>query len=216
MVIVGAKGLAKEVLGIFAQQNRLDDLFFFDDISLDLPPMLFNRFPLLRSVEEIKKTFAATQDNTFTLGLGNPIYREKFTRLLTEAGGELTSVIAPNTAIGTFGNSIGKGCTILAGAVITNGVTIGTGVLINPLCSISHDATIGNFVEMSPGVRVTGHCSIGNYSVLGTNAVVLPKVTLGENVIVGAGAVVTRDVPDNTMVVGIPAVVKKKLSPLQR
>jgi acetyltransferase-like isoleucine patch superfamily enzyme len=42
----------------------------------------------------------------------------------------------------------------------------------------------------------------------------LPKVSIGSNVIVGAGSVVTKDVPDNVMVVGIPAKIVKELTPL--
>ena len=38
---------------------------------------------------------------------------------------------------------------------------------------------------------------------------------IGKNVIIGAGSVVTKDVPDNCMVVGIPAKIKKELTPLQ-
>lgn len=215
MVIVGAKGLAKEVLEIFAQRNQLDRIYFFDNISDDIPPILFGRFPVIRTIDLLKKTFDSINDNSFTLGLGNPVYRKRMAELLSSAGGKLTSAISVKSEIGSFGNSIGEGCTIMSGSVVTNGVTIGTGVLVNPLCSISHDSKLGDFVELSPGVRVTGHCTIGKYSVLGTNAVVLPRVTLGKNVIVGAGAVVTQNIPDNSLVVGVPAVVKKKLTPLQ-
>ncbi|HEY0654419.1 MAG TPA: acetyltransferase [Chryseosolibacter sp.] len=214
MVIVGAKGLAKEVLEIFAQRNQLDRIYFFDNISDDVPPILFGRFPVIRTIDLLKKTFDSLQDNSFTLGLGNPSHRKRLTDLLSEAGGKLSSAISIKAEIGSFGNLIGDGCTIMSGSVITNGVTIGKGVLVNPLCSISHDSKIGDFVEMSPGARITGHCVVGTYSVLGTNAVILPKVTVGENVIVGAGAVVTQNVPPNSLVVGVPAVIKKKLDPL--
>lgn len=40
---------------------------------------------------------------------------------------------------------------------------------------------------------------------IGADAKILPRVTVGENAVVGAGAVVTKDVPANTVVVGVPA-----------
>lgn len=40
---------------------------------------------------------------------------------------------------------------------------------------------------------------------IGTSATILCGVTIGENAIVGAGSVVTRDVPDNSVVAGVPA-----------
>lgn len=40
---------------------------------------------------------------------------------------------------------------------------------------------------------------------LGAGAIVLPGVTVGENSVVAAGAVVSKDVPDNTVVGGVPA-----------
>ena len=44
------------------------------------------------------------------------------------------------------------------------------------------------------------------------NSILLPVVTIGKNSIVGAGSIVTKDVPDNTIVVGNPAKVIKKTS----
>lgn len=46
---------------------------------------------------------------------------------------------------------------------------------------------------------------IGNDVWIGGNCIILPGVTIGNNVIIGAGAVVTKDVPDNSLVVGVPA-----------
>lgn len=46
---------------------------------------------------------------------------------------------------------------------------------------------------------------------IGTNATILPGVTIGEGSVVGAGSVVTKAVPPNTVVVGVPARVLKKI-----
>jgi len=47
---------------------------------------------------------------------------------------------------------------------------------------------------------------------IGTNATILCGLTIGENAIVGAGAMVTRDVLDDTIVVGNPARVIRKIT----
>ncbi|MFK2395474.1 DapH/DapD/GlmU-related protein [Bacteroides fragilis] len=45
---------------------------------------------------------------------------------------------------------------------------------------------------------------------LGEGVAVMPGVTIGENSVIGANAVVTKDIPDNSIAVGIPAKVIKQ------
>ena len=52
---------------------------------------------------------------------------------------------------------------------------------------------------------------IGNDVWIGGNVTILPGLTIGNNVVIAAGAVVTKDVPDNSLVGGIPAKLIKKL-----
>lgn len=51
---------------------------------------------------------------------------------------------------------------------------------------------------------------IGKYTWLGQNSVVMPGVTIGRHCIIGANAVVTKDVPDYSVVVGVPAKIIKQ------
>jgi sugar O-acyltransferase (sialic acid O-acetyltransferase NeuD family) len=213
MLIVGAKGFAKEVLEVLHQLNQLENIVFYDDVNTDTPTLLYGQFPILKSISEAENYFKTT-DNQFTIGIGNPVLRKKLCDKFIAIGGVFSSTISPRASIGNFGNTIGNGSNVMTGTVITNDVIINKGVLINLNCTVGHDCIVGEFVELSPGVHVSGNCVIGDYSVLGTNATVLPKVKIGKNVIVGAGSVVTKDLPDNCVAVGIPAKVIKELPEL--
>ncbi|MEQ1554449.1 MAG: NeuD/PglB/VioB family sugar acetyltransferase [Ferruginibacter sp.] len=202
MLIIGAKGFAKEVLEIFHQQNKLDNIFFYDDVTNDIGDKLYN-FHILKSEKDVATLFK--NDNRFTIGIGNPVTRAILYEKFLQLGGKFISTISPFAVIGNYGNVIEEGCNIMTGTIITNDVSIKRGCLINLNSTVGHDTTIGEFTELSPGVSISGNCIIGSFCNIGTNATILPKVVLGNNVIVGAGAVVVKDVADGETVVGIPA-----------
>ena len=53
--------------------------------------------------------------------------------------------------------------------------------------------------------------SIGNDVWIGGNVTILPGVSIGSNVVVAAGSVVTKDIPDNSLVAGVPARIMREL-----
>ncbi|OFR68687.1 maltose acetyltransferase domain-containing protein [Corynebacterium sp. HMSC078H07] len=63
---------------------------------------------------------------------------------------------------------------------------------------------------LSPESEVPGLHTLLNLE-YGRNVTVLPGVTVGKNCVVGAGSLVTRDVPDNSLVLGSPGRVVRKL-----
>lgn len=90
-------------------------------------------------------------------------------------------------------------------------VNIGNNVMIGPnvdIYTVNHPMTAqGRRDYMGKGYPVT----IGNDVWIGGKVSIVPGVTIGNNVVVAAGAVVTKDVPDNSLVGGVPAKVIKKL-----
>jgi acetyltransferase-like isoleucine patch superfamily enzyme len=89
------------------------------------------------------------------------------------------------------------------------GITIEDGVLIAPKVSLLSEGH-----PVSPESRHSlkvGHIHIKKNAWIGANATILPGITIGENAVVAAGAVVSNDVPDNTIVGGIPAKILKNI-----
>tara|TARA_B110000503_G_C7076236_1_gene383037 strand:- start:318 stop:950 length:633 start_codon:yes stop_codon:yes gene_type:complete len=208
MLIVGAKGFAIEVLEILHQQNKTENLVFYDDVNDDINGLLYNQFNILKSEIEAKKYFDLI-DNQFTIGIGNPILRKKMYDKFTKMGGKFTSTISKHAKIGSFDVKFGQGVNVLEQAIFSNSCSIGNGVIIYYNVIITHDCKIGNFVELSPNSTILGNVTISDYTHIGAGATILPNVKIGKNVIVAAGSVVTKDLPDNCMVAGVPAIIKK-------
>jgi acetyltransferase-like isoleucine patch superfamily enzyme len=83
-------------------------------------------------------------------------------------------------------------------------------------------------VEIQEDVQVGSHCSIYSWSTIddkkgkviikksakiGTHSVIMPGVTIGENAVIGACSFVAKDIDDNTVAMGVPAKVIRKLKP---
>lgn len=212
MIIIGAKGFAKEVLEVLHQLNQTDNVVFFDDVNTDAPEKLYGKFHCIKTETELLSFVEKTGDRRFTLGLGNPKHREFLSMKFKEIGLQLVSTISPKSTIGHYDVEIGQGVNCMSGSIITNSISIGEGCLINLNCTIGHDSILEEYVELSPGVHISGNCRIGRSVVIGTNATVLPKVTIGAGSIIGAGAVVTKDIPSFSLAVGVPAKVIESLS----
>lgn len=214
MLIVGAKGFAKEVLEVVHQLNQLDQLVFYDDVNVETPEKLFGQFPILKTVEQAS-IYLKTIDNKFTIGVGNPVLRKKLYDKFTALGGQFTATISPLAILGSYNVKIGEGVNILSGTTFSNSVYIGRGCLIYYNSIVTHDCTISDFVEISPNVTMLGRCSIASFTQIGANSTILPDVKIGKNVIIGSGSVVTKNVPDNCMAFGVPAKIIKELNPLE-
>jgi serine O-acetyltransferase len=88
------------------------------------------------------------------------------------------------------------------------GVVIGETSEIGNNVTIYHMATLGGIapsINSNEQRQVKRHPTLGDYVVVGSGAQILGPVIIGTHAKIGANAVVTKDVPENAVMVGIPA-----------
>jgi maltose O-acetyltransferase len=102
------------------------------------------------------------------------------------------------------------GCVVLDAAV----VTLGRHVKLGPCCKLFTPQHPLDYIERRKPQEVARPITIGDDTWLGGNVTVCPGVTIGQRCIIAAGSVVIRDIPDDCLAAGNPAVVKRKLTNL--
>lgn len=150
---------------------------------------------LLQFVKAYDEAIAATGSNDL---------REQKSALLTSYGLPLATIVHPTAFVSPFAK-LGKGCTVLAHAVVHTNASVGTGCIINTGAVVEHDCTVGDFANISPKASMAGHTKIGEKSFLGIGCTIIDEIKVGKKTIIGAGAVVIRNVPDGATAAGVPA-----------
>lgn len=115
-------------------------------------------------------------------------------------------VIQGKTGPVRIGNRADIGSNVVMASV--SGITIGDAVLIAGNCYLGggrYFLTHPDQPVMDQGCFSRGPVCIGDGSWLGAGAIVLDGVSIGKGCVVGAGSVVTRDLPDYSIAVGLPA-----------
>ncbi len=112
------------------------------------------------------------------------------------------ATIGDNTIIGSHtvidGNvKVGRKVSIQSGVYIPPKTIIGNNVFLGPMVMISND-------KYPASKRLLG-VTIKDDVIIGLGAQLISGITIHEGAIIGAGAVVTKDVPPNSVVIGVPA-----------
>jgi acetyltransferase-like isoleucine patch superfamily enzyme len=133
--------------------------------------------------------------------------------------------VGDNTKIGAFveiqkNARIGKNCKISSHSFICEGVTIEDHVFVGHGVTFINDvyprATNSEGELQSEKDWKVEPTLVKKGASIGSGATILSNLVIGENALVGAGSVVTHDVPDNAIVAGNPAKLRRLITPEMR
>lgn len=135
--------------------------------------------------------------------IANGKIRLRIKKSLNKLGIKLINVIHSNAFISSS-VTMGVGNYIKASAVIETNSVIGDCCIIDNGTIIAHDNKIGNGCHIAPGVSLGSSITIDDFSVIGIGASISTNIKIGKNCIVSVGSSVTKDIPDNSIVEGVP------------
>jgi len=196
ILLYGASGHAKVICSIF---ESMDIIVFgiFDDNKMD---DVLNNYRVMvgydRQYEPNLQVLISIGDNKI---------RKKVSEIVSHS---FATAIHPSSIIDDV-SKIGLGSAIFQSVTIQRDAFIGRHCIINTNASVDHDCIIEDFVHVSPSATLCGNIKVGEGTLIGANATILPNVKIGKWCKIGAGAVLTNDVPDYSLVIGVPGKIVK-------
>lgn len=156
------------------------------------------------------------QDLCFDLNQLKPSLIEERNTILEELFGTLPEnlvLLSPFTC--DYGKNIhlGKNVFINVNSYFMDGacIEVGDDVFIGPSCGFYTAQHPLDYKNRNAGIEKALPIKIGNNVWIGANVTVLPGVTIGNGCVIGAGSVVSKDIEDNSIAVGVPCQVIKKI-----
>lgn len=202
-VILGAGGFGRELFALL-RGSAYEVIGFIDPGPADpekLPAQV------LGGDDALASTFREGAADTAFVAVGDAAARARLFAAAASLGYSLP-FFAHRTAFVPEEAEIGAGTVIYPGAVLMPGCRLGRGVLVNSGATLGHDVTARDFATFAPGAHAAGFVRVGEGTLVGIGASVRERVSIGEWSVIGAGAAVIRDIPSNSVAVGVPARVR--------
>lgn len=198
MLLYGASGHSRVVKDCVISSGDEVSAIFDDNqdlIKLDNIPVVGYYDP----------AYEATQKLIVTIG--DNLVRKKVVSRIQHAFGKgihTASTVSPATVIG-------EGTVAMPGSIVNAGSRVGKHCIINSNAVVEHDCELGDFVHLSSNVTLCADVHIGEGTHIGAGSTVIPGKQIGKWCVIGAGAVIIQDIPDYSMVVGVPGKIIRTL-----
>ncbi len=209
VIILGSGGHALVVWDLLELCDRYSVLGFTDPLAA---PGTIKKLgslsrPILGPDSIIDEQLSKAPALKLMIGIGpeNFRIRQKLVNLVESRGPDHIATCVHPSAVVSRSARIGWGTAVMAGAVINPCAVVGKHSVINTGATVDHECRIGNEVFVQPGAHLAGNVVVEDGATVGVGAAVRENLRIGRNAMVGGGAFVTRDVPENSVVIGVPA-----------
>ncbi len=201
IAFIGFGDLGIQIYHILKQSNIIyDEIVVFDDtLQSDSYEFVDKAFPF----SDYKKEMYAHYQFVIALGYKHLELKNRICNELLEQNKALPNIIH-NTCYVSDQTVLGVGNVCYPMCNIDINSQIGNVNIFNNSVIISHDNTIGDANFFAPGFTSSGKVEIGQFNFFGSRSIISNVRTVGNNNIVCIGTVVTKNIPNNSSVIGNP------------
>lgn len=194
VVIIGARGLAKELLGYIDEHGGYRVACILDE----------NKSEELFGYEVIHPNDYSGSCRNALFAVGYPEHKEFIIEKYSHLQLVWETFVHPTSVISRYAR-LGTGCIIAPFVLLAGNAVLSNFVFLNVYSAIGHDSIVGARCSLMPYSCVNGGVSIGEDCLVATGAKILPGVTIGDRCRISAGAILSRDVPADSLAFGNPA-----------
>ncbi|HEU5422075.1 MAG TPA: biotin/lipoyl-containing protein [Nitrolancea sp.] len=203
LVIYGGGLGAKQLLEVTRQCEDIEVVGLIDD-NPGLHGAEFGGVRVLGGFAALAELARRRELDGVALSFHSEVRKKVHERIKAELDLPFVPLVDPRAAIG-MDVTIEPGALVEAGAVIGPGTVVGEGTIVDVGVVVAHDCYLGAFSHLSPGCTLSGVVCLQGNVLVGVGAALNSTITIGRNVIITPGAAVMNDVPDDTVVSGVPA-----------
>lgn len=199
LLVLGTRDFSFEIAELAEDTGEYEVTAFVENLSRDRCRETLEGRPIvwIDDAAELAATHLAV------CGLGTT-RRRVFVEQAESLGLRFATVVHPSARV-PRSSSLGDGTIVSAGAILGTRCRLGRHVFVNRGALVGHHTVVEDYASVMPGANIAGFCRIGTGAYVAIGAVVVDRTAVGAGALVGAGAVVTRDVPERTQVLGVPA-----------
>ncbi|MGL5750071.1 MAG: acetyltransferase [Paraclostridium sp.] len=205
LIIIGAGGVGRESALIVEDINEVKEewniLGFVDD-NKAIHNQEINNYKVLGGLDYILNY---KEEVYVVCAIANYEVKKKIINKLQDSNLNIrfANLIHPSIKINST-VTIGTGCIIYQGNIITANIEIGNHVILSPKCGIGHDTVIKDYCTLLWNVNVSGNVLLEEGVTMGSGSTIIQGKKIEKGSFIGAGAVVIRDIRESSTVVGVP------------